>query len=76
VNFPGVPRHIDIIPAFQHGTPITTRRYSDYISDSDRTETAVQDAMPTESYGNFGLTIITMDTNRQEQLFPVPPGAD
>ncbi len=22
------------------------------------------------------LTIITMDTNRQEQLFPVPPVAD
>jgi hypothetical protein len=32
-----------------------TREYSDYILSPDLTETAVQDAIPTESYGNFGL---------------------
>jgi hypothetical protein len=35
--------------------PVTTREYSDYILSPDLTETAVQDAIPTESYGNFGL---------------------
>jgi hypothetical protein len=35
---------------------VATRKYSDYILSPDLTETAVQDAIPTESYGNFGLT--------------------
>jgi hypothetical protein len=35
--------------------PVTTRRFSDYILWPDLTETAVQGAIPTESYGNFGL---------------------
>jgi hypothetical protein len=35
--------------------PVATRKYSDYILSPDLTETAVQDAIPTESYGNFGL---------------------
>ena len=35
--------------------PVATREYSDYILSPDLTETAVQDAIPTESYGNFGL---------------------
>ena len=34
---------------------VATRKYSDYILSPDLTETAVQDAIPTESYGNFGL---------------------
>jgi hypothetical protein len=34
---------------------VATRIFSDYISWPDLTETAVQDAIPTESYGNFGL---------------------
>ena len=34
---------------------VTTHEYSDYILSPDLTETAVQDAIPTESYGNFGL---------------------
>src|SRR6266496_6652008 len=36
--------------------PAATRGYSDYILYPNLTETAVQDATPTESYGNFGLT--------------------
>src|SRR6266702_8852144 len=35
--------------------PAATRGYSDYILYPNLTETAVQDATPTESYGNFGL---------------------
>jgi hypothetical protein len=35
--------------------PVATRQFSDYIPWPDLTETAVQDVMPTESYGNFGL---------------------
>jgi len=35
--------------------PVATRQFSDYISWLDLTGTAVQDAIPTESYGNFGL---------------------
>src|SRR6266516_3211156 len=37
--------------------PAATRGYSDYILYPNLTETAVQDATPTESYGNFGLKI-------------------
>jgi hypothetical protein len=33
-----------------------TRRFSDYTSWPDLTETAVQGAILTESYGNFGLS--------------------
>src|SRR6266566_1031395 len=35
--------------------PVATRQFSDYIPWPDLTETAVQDAIPTESYGNSGL---------------------
>ena len=35
-----------------------TRRFSDYAKWPDLTETAVQDTIPTESYGNFGLVAI------------------
>jgi hypothetical protein len=35
--------------------PVPTRRFSDYTLWPDHTETAVQGAIPTESYGNFGL---------------------
>ena len=35
--------------------PVATRRYSDYTLSPNLTETAVQGAIPTESYGNFGL---------------------
>ena len=34
-----------------------TRRFSDYAQWPDLTETVVQDTVPTESYGNFGLKI-------------------
>ena len=34
---------------------VATRRFSDYAPCLDLTETAVQDAISTESYGNFGL---------------------
>jgi peptidyl-tRNA hydrolase len=37
--------------------PVATRQFSDYIPWPDLTETAVQDAIPTESYGNFGLAV-------------------
>jgi hypothetical protein len=42
---------------------VATRIFSDYILWPNLTETAVQDAIPTESYGNFGLRI---------PLLPVP----
>src|SRR6476661_1340806 len=35
--------------------PVATRQFSDYNPQPDLTETAVQDAIPTESYGNSGL---------------------
>jgi hypothetical protein len=35
--------------------PVVTREFSDYIPQPDLIETAVQEAIPTESYGNFGL---------------------
>ena len=35
--------------------PVATRSFSDYIPWPDLTETAVQDAIATGSYGNFGL---------------------
>ena len=35
--------------------PVATRGYSDYTLCPDPAETAAQEAMPTESYGNFGL---------------------
>jgi hypothetical protein len=35
--------------------PVATRLFSDYVPWPYLTETAVQDAIPTESYGNFGL---------------------
>ena len=34
---------------------VATRKYSDYILYPNLTETAAQAAMPTKSYGNFGL---------------------
>jgi hypothetical protein len=37
--------------------PVATRRFSDYILWSYLTETAVQGAILTKSYGNFGLVI-------------------
>jgi len=37
--------------------PVATRQFSDYNPQPDLTETAVQDAIPTESYGNSGLNI-------------------
>ena len=39
--------------------PVTTRQFSDYTPWPDLTEAAVQDAIPTESYGNFGLAFGT-----------------
>src|SRR6266700_4059989 len=36
--------------------PVATRQFSDYIPWPDLTETAVQDAIPTESYGNSGVS--------------------
>jgi hypothetical protein len=41
--------------------PVVTREYSDYTLSPDLTETAVQDAIPTESCGNFGLKRIKSD---------------
>jgi hypothetical protein len=38
--------------------PVATREYSDYTLSPDLTETAVQDAIPTEGYGNFGLNAV------------------
>src|SRR5690349_5796187 len=35
--------------------PVATRQFSDYNPQPDLTETAVQDAIPTESYDNSGL---------------------
>jgi hypothetical protein len=37
-----------------HREPARTRLHSDYTPQADSTETAGQDATPTESYGNFG----------------------
>src|SRR5216684_3747095 len=37
--------------------PVATRKYSDYILHPNLTETAAQAAMPTKSYGNFGLSL-------------------
>src|SRR5262249_18573587 len=36
---------------------LATHSFSDYVPWAHPTETAVQDATPTESYGNFGLTM-------------------
>jgi hypothetical protein len=44
---------------------VATRQFSDYIPWPDITETALQDAIPTESYGNFGLA-------EDRQFDPVP----
>src|SRR5207253_385609 len=55
VNFPAVPRHSQIIPVNPGRIPVATRHFSDYAWWADLAETAVQDAIPTESYGNFGL---------------------
>src|ERR1700723_3284239 len=38
-------------------TLVATRPFSDYTPWPDLTETAVQGATPTESYGNFGLDL-------------------
>jgi hypothetical protein len=37
--------------------PVATHQFSDYTPWPDLTETAVQDVIPTESYGNFGLEV-------------------
>jgi hypothetical protein len=40
---------------------VTTRKYSDYALWLHLTETAAQDAVPTESYSNFNLVITWRD---------------
>src|SRR6266480_1495723 len=42
-------------------------RFSDYTPWPDLTETAVQDAIPAESYGNFGLDLVG-DLRAQDEL--------
>jgi DNA-binding CsgD family transcriptional regulator len=50
--------------------PVATRRFSDYTLWPDLAETAVQDAIPTESYGNFGLA--AAEAARQPLLYLAP----
>ena len=61
-----------------------TRRFSDYNPWPDLTETAVQDGIPTESYGNFGLsnlrnpkctghTVYGRVRKRNGRRLPAPP---
>jgi hypothetical protein len=57
VDFPGVPRHNQIITVRLDGSRRRHAEFSDYDPCPDLTETAVQRAIPTESYGNFGLRI-------------------
>jgi osmotically-inducible protein OsmY len=57
VNLPAISRHSRIIAVCRVQVPVATRRFSDYILWPDLTETAVQGAIPTESYGNFGLEV-------------------
>src|SRR6266567_3587368 len=51
--------------------PAATRGYSDYILYPNLTETAVQDATPTESYGNFGLAAGNRDLSWRRDRRPV-----
>jgi hypothetical protein len=55
VNFTGVPRHTQTITVFRCGTSDKTSIHSDYVLCPDVTVSAVQEATPTKSYGNFGL---------------------
>lgn len=51
--------------------PVATRRFSDYTPWPYLTETAGQGAIPTESYGNFGLA-----AGHPVSLRDVIPGLD
>ncbi len=58
--------------------PVATRRFSDYIPWPYLTETAVQGAIPTESYGYLGLEEVTdpfaLEVHRPVQPEDLQPG--